>query len=217
MSSDRANTSQRALEILERLKPLYSNSPCPLNYENPLQLLLGVIMAAQCTDERVNQVIPELFRRFPDAEAIAIANLADIESIIKSVTFHRNKAKNIKATCGMLVDYFSSQVPQSIQDLVKLPGVARKTATMVLHYAYGIDDGVTVDTHVKRLSDRLGFSKQTDLDRIEKDLIQILPPSEWGNCFVFLTYHGRMVCKAKKPACTNCVVADLCPSAGQVG
>lgn len=213
MSTNTATTAERALEILERLKPLYADSPCPLNYENPLQLLLGVIMAAQCTDERVNQVTPELFRRFPDAGAIASANLSEIENIIKPVTFYRNKAKNIQSTCRILVERHGGEVPPSIEELVKLPGVARKTATMVLHYAFGIDAGVTVDTHVKRLSDRLGLSKQADLDKIEKDLMELLPAAEWGNCFVLLTYHGRSACKAKSPACYQCNISDLCPSA----
>jgi endonuclease-3 len=169
-------------------------------------------MAAQCTDALVNKVTPELFHRLPDAAAIAAANIAEIEAIVKPVTFYRNKAKNIKATCRLQVERFAGQVPQSIEELVTLPGAARKTATMVLHYAFGIDAGVTVDTHVKRLSERLGFSKQTDLERIEKDLMHILPQSEWGNCFVCLTYHGRTVCEAQKPACDQCPVASLCPS-----
>ncbi|MBW4493036.1 MAG: endonuclease III [Oscillatoria princeps RMCB-10] len=207
-----ASTEQRALEILERLKPLYSDSPCPLNYSNPLQLLIAVIMAAQCTDALVNKVTPELFRRLPDAAAIAAADIAEIEAIVKPVTFYRNKAKNIKATCRLLVERFAGLVPQSIEELVTLPGVARKTATMVLHYAFGIDAGVTVDTHVKRLSERLGFSKQPDLERVEKELMQILPQSEWGNWFVCLTYHGRTVCEAKQLACDRCAVANLCPS-----
>lgn len=203
---------QRALEILNRLKPLYSNSPCPLNYETPLQLLLAVIMAAQCTDDRVNQVTKELFSRFPDATAIAQADLTELENILKPLSLFRNKAKNIQATCKILFERFDSQVSKDINDLVLLPGVGRKTATMVLHYAYGIDTGITVDTHVKRLSDRLGLSKQSDIDKIEQDLMQQLPPSEWGNCFVFLTQHGRSVCNAKKPACNRCTIVDLCPS-----
>lgn len=215
MSADTATPAQRALEILERLKPLYADSPCPLNYDNPLQLLLGVIMAAQCTDERVNQVTPELFRQFPDANAIATAKLSEIENIIKPVTFYRNKAKNIQSTCRILVERYGGEVPPSLEELIKLPGVARKTATMVLHYAFNIDAGVTVDTHVKRLSDRLGFSKQADLNKIEKDLMELLPAAEWGNCFVLLTYHGRALCKAKTPACHQCNLSDLCPSAAR--
>jgi len=212
MFTEMASAEQRALEILECLKPLYSGAPCPLNYENPLQLLIGVIMAAQCTDALVNKVTPELFGRLPDAAAIAAADIAEIEAIVKPVTFYRKKAKNIKATCRLLVERFAGQVPQSIEELVTLQGVARKTATMVLHYAFGMDAGVTVDTHVKRLSERLGFSKQPDLERVERDLMQILPQSEWGNWFVCLTYHGRTVCEAKKPACDRCAVANLCPS-----
>lgn len=211
-----ANDKERALKILERLKPLYSAYPCPLHYETPVQLLLAVIMAAQCTDERVNQVTAELYSRFPDASAIAEANPAEIETILRPLSFFRNKTKNIQSTSRMLVEQFNGEVPQKIEQLVQLPGVARKTATMVLHYAYGIDVGITVDTHVKRLSPVLGFTKQTDPDKIEKDLMQLLPQSEWGNCFVFLTYHGRAICQAKKTACNACVVADFCPSAGKV-
>lgn len=213
ISFEKENNQKRAIEILRRLQPLYENSPCPLNYENPLQLLLAVIMAAQCTDDRVNQVTAVLFMRFSDVTAIANANLNELETILQPLSFYRNKAKYIQNTCQILIDRFNGQVPPNIKDLVKLPGVARKTATMVLHYAYKIDAGITVDTHVKRLSDRLDLSKQSDLEKIEKDLMAILPESEWGNCFVNLTYHGRMVCTAKKPDCLNCVIADLCPSA----
>lgn len=215
MTTAAANDQERALGILERLAPLYSDSPCPLNYETPVQLLLAVIMAAQCTDERVNQVTAELYSRFPNAVAIAEADPADLEAILRPLSFFRNKTKNIQAASRMLVEQFGGEVPQKIEELVKLPGVARKTATMVLHYAYGIDAGVTVDTHVKRLGPLLGLTKQTDPDKIEKDLMQLLPHSEWGNCFVFLTYHGRAICKAKKPGCNACVVVDLCPSAGK--
>ncbi len=130
----------------------YQNSPCPLNYETPWQLLLAIIMAAQCTDERVNQVTPELFSRFPDVASLAQAELVEIETVIKPVTFYRNKAKMIKGTCTMLIEQFDGEVPSNIEKLVKLPGVARKTTTMLLHYAYNIDAGITVDTHVKRLS-----------------------------------------------------------------
>ena len=203
---------QRALEILQRLQPLYSHEPCPLNYETPVQLLLAVILAAQCTDERVNLVTAELFQQFPDASAIANANSAQIEAILRPLSFFRNKTKNLIATCRLLVEQYNEQVPQDIEQLVKFPGVARKTATMVLYYAYGIEAGITVDTHVKRLSQRLGWTQQTDLERIEQELMQLLPQKEWGNCFVSLTYHGRSVCQAKKPACSRCTVADLCPS-----
>jgi endonuclease-3 len=216
ISPDLAAEQQRVLEIMERLKPLYKDSPCPLKYETPVQLLLAVIMAAQCTDDRVNQVTAELFRHFPDAAAIAQADPAEIETILRPLSLFRNKTKHVQATCRILVEKFGAQVPQDINELLKLPGVARKTATMTLHYAYGIDVGVTVDTHVKRLSDRLGFTQQTDLDKIEKDLMKLLPQSEWGNCFVYLTYHGREVCRAKNPTCHACGVADLCSSADKL-
>lgn len=204
---------QRALEILQRLQPLYNHEPCPLNYDTPVQLLLAVILAAQCTDERVNSVTAELFQQFPDASAIANANPAQIEAILRPLSFFRNKTKNLIATCRLLVEQYNSQVPQDIEQLIKFPGVARKTATMVLYYAYGIEAGVTVDTHVKRLSQRLGWTQQTDLERIEQELMRLLPQQEWGNCFVSLTYHGRSVCQAKNPACSRCIITDLCPSA----
>ncbi len=213
ISVDIAPQQQRALEILQRLKPLYSHELCPLNYQTPVQLLLAVLLAAQCTDERVNSVTAELFQQFPNASAIAQANPAQIEAILHPLSFFRNKTKNLIATCRLLVERHNGEVPQDIEQLVKLPGVARKTATMVLYYAYEIEAGVTVDTHVKRLSQRLGWTQQTDIERIEKELMKLLPQQEWGNCFVSLTYHGRLVCQAKKPACSRCVVADVCLSA----
>lgn len=207
-----SETNQRALEILNRLKPLYLDKPCPLNYETALELLVALILAAQCTDARVNQVTPQLFGRFADAPALAAADVREIEMIIRAVTFPRNKARNVQQTCRLLMEKFKGEVPPNLDELVKLPGVGRKTATMVLHYAFGMDAGVTVDTHVKRLTQRMGFSHQEDLEKVEQDLMKILPVCEWGNWFVCLTYHGREVCPAKKPACQECVVASLCPS-----
>jgi len=170
-------------------------------------------MAAQCTDERVNEVTQKLFQQYPDPRAIAAAESSELEKILQPLSFFRNKTKHIQETSTILETKHAGEVPPDIKELVKLPGVARKTATMVLHYAFSIDAGITVDTHVKRLSGRLKLSQQTDLAKIEKDLMQLLPQSEWGNCFVNLTYHGRSICKAKQPNCKNCQVADLCPSA----
>jgi len=204
---------QRALEILVRLKKLYLDAPCTLNYATPVQLLVATILSAQCTDERVNLVTPELFRRFPDAAALANADLAELETLIRSTGFFRNKAKNIQAACSLIVKEFNGEVPRSMEQLLKLPGVARKTANVVLAHAYNINAGVTVDTHVKRLSYRLGLTDYEDPIRIERDLMRLLRQPDWENWSIRLVYHGRTTCKAKNPLCGACVLADLCPSA----
>jgi endonuclease III len=204
---------QRALEILVRLKRLYPEAPCTLDYETPVQLLVATILSAQCTDERVNLVTPELFRRFPNAPALAAATVAELETLVRSTGFYRNKAKNIQAACHRIVSEFGGEVPQRMEDLLTLPGVARKTANVVLAHAFGIHAGVTVDTHVKRLSQRLGLTKETDPIRIERDLIKLLPQPDWENWSIRLIYHGRAVCNARNPACDNCLLVDLCPSA----
>lgn len=206
-------TQQRALEVLIRLKRLYPDATCTLNYETPVQLLVATILSAQCTDERVNQVTPELFKRFPDAKAIASADLAELEQLIRSTGFYRNKAKNIQGACRLIVEKFNSQVPKRMELLLELPGVARKTANVVLAHAYGIIQGVTVDTHVKRLSNRLGLTTESDPVRIERDLMRLLPQEDWENWSIRLIYHGRAVCMARNPACDRCVLANLCPAA----
>lgn len=203
--------AQRALTLLARLKALYPNATCTLNYETPVQLLVATILSAQCTDERVNKVTPELFARFPDAKAIAEAKREDIETLIRSTGFYRNKAKSIQGACEMIVSQFGGHVPDTMSDLLKLPGVARKTANVVLAHAYGVNAGVTVDTHVKRLSHRLGLTEKSDPKQIEKDLMALLPQAEWENWSIRLIYHGREVCKARQPLCEVCTLADLCP------
>lgn len=204
---------QRALEILVRLKQLYPEAPCTLDYKTPVQLLVATILSAQCTDERVNQVTPELFYRFPDAPALANADLAELENLVRSTGFYRNKAKNIQAASRLLVDEFGGQVPKRMEQLLQLPGVARKTANVVLAHAYGIHVGVTVDTHVKRLSYRLGLTEHKEPIHIERDLMRLLPSPDWENWSIRLIYHGRAICKARNPACDSCVLANLCPSA----
>ncbi|NJO41557.1 MAG: endonuclease III [Cyanobacteria bacterium CRU_2_1] len=207
-----AAKKQRTLEILVRLKRLYPDATCTLDYETPVQLLVATVLSAQCTDERVNKVTPALFRCFPDAEALADANLSEIEELVRSTGFYRNKAKNIQAACRMIMADFAGQVPNRMEELLKLPGVARKTANVVLAHAYGINAGVTVDTHVKRLSQRLGLTEHTDPIRIERDLIELLPQPDWENWSIRLIYHGRAICAARNPACDACILADLCPS-----
>lgn len=204
---------QRAIEILIRLKRLYPEAPCTLTYQTPVQLLVATILSAQCTDERVNMVTPTLFGRFPDAAAFANADLTEIEELIRSTGFYRNKAKNIQGACRMITTEFGGKVPKLMEELLKLPGVARKTANVVLAHAFGINAGVTVDTHVKRLSNRLGLTEHSDPIKIERDLIRLIPQPDWENWSIRLIYHGRAVCNARNPACDRCILADLCPSA----
>ncbi|WP_371416936.1 endonuclease III [Dolichospermum sp. UHCC 0259] len=201
---------QRALEILSRIQHLYPDATCSLDYATPVQLLVATILSAQCTDERVNKVTPGLFSKFPDAESLANADLTELEELVRSTGFYRNKAKNIQGACRMIVEDFNSVVPNKMEDLLKLPGVARKTANVVLAHAYGINAGVTVDTHVKRLSQRLGLTKNTEPVGIEKDLMKLLPQPDWENWSIRLIYHGRAVCKARSPSCDICKLLDLC-------
>jgi endonuclease III len=207
---------QRALEILIRLKRLYPDATCSLDYETPVQLLVATILSAQCTDVRVNLVTPELFRRFPDADAIATAPPDELEELVRTTGFYRNKARNIQGACHKIVTEFQGLVPKQMEQLLTLPGVARKTANVVLAHAYGINAGVTVDTHVKRLTHRLGLTKETDPVKVERDLMKLLPQPDWENWSIRLIYHGRATCMARNPACDLCELADLCASAGTV-
>lgn len=202
---------ERAMEIMQRLKGLYPDARCTLDYQTPLQLLVATILSAQCTDDRVNKVTPALFERFPDAAAFAAADRQDIETLVRSTGFYRNKAKNIQQACQLIVSRFGGEVPRSMAELLQLPGVARKTANVVLANAFGIHEGVTVDTHVKRLSRRLGFTEADDPKRIEQDLMPLLPQSDWENWSIRLIYHGRSICRARTPLCATCALADLCP------
>lgn len=204
---------QRALEILIRLKRLYPEAPCTLDYQTPVQLLVATILSAQCTDERVNKVTPELFRRYPDAAAMAGAELADLEELIRSTGFYRSKSKNIQGACRLIMTEFGGEVPKTMEELLRLPGVARKTANVVSAHAHGLNLGVTVDTHVKRLAYRLGLTKHTEPVKIERDLIKLIPQPDWENWSIRLIYHGRAICNARKPQCDLCDLADLCPSA----
>ncbi len=208
---------QRALEILRRLKELYPEAPCSLDFDTTLQLMVATILSAQCTDERVNKVTPALFVAYPDVHAFAEADLADLESLIKSTGFYRNKAKNIRAACQRIVTEYNGEVPATMEDLLTLAGVARKTANVVLAHGFGINAGVTVDTHVKRLTNRLGLTKHSDPIKIEQDLMKLLPQPDWENWSIRLVYHGRAVCMARNPNCADCSLADLCPSAPKPG
>jgi endonuclease III len=208
-----ASLTQRTLEILSNLKRLYPDATCSLNYQTPVQLLVAVILSAQCTDERVNKVTPALFARFPDAKSLAIADREEIETLIRSTGFYRNKAKNIQGACQKIIQDFQGEVPKTMEELLTLPGVARKTANVVLAHAYGIIQGVTVDTHVKRLSNRLGLTTNSDPVKIERDLMVLLPQPDWETFSISIIYHGRAICKARNPDCFSCQLAHLCPSA----
>ncbi|WP_299415021.1 endonuclease III [Acaryochloris sp. IP29b_bin.148] len=212
----RSANQLKALDLLARLKNLYPDATCSLTYDTPVQLLVATILSAQCTDERVNQVTPALFATFPDAPALAVADRQDLEELIRSTGFYRNKAKHIQGACQKIVQDFEGQVPDQMDLLLTLPGVARKTANVVLAHGYGINMGVTVDTHVKRLSNRLGLTRHQDPVKIERDLMQLIPQEDWENWSIRLIYHGRAVCSARKPLCDRCTLADLCPSAGKV-
>ncbi|MGF1603499.1 MAG: endonuclease III [Thermosynechococcaceae cyanobacterium] len=205
---------QKALELLNRLQQLYPDATCSLDYETPVQLLVATILSAQCTDERVNLVTPHLFAQFPNALTLAGAERDQIEALVHSTGFYRNKAKHIQQACHKIMTDFKGEVPQQMEQLLTLPGVARKTANVVLAHAFGINAGVTVDTHVKRLSNRLGLTKHQEPVKIERDLMALLPQPDWENWSIRLIYHGRAVCKARKPECDRCTLTDLCPSAG---
>jgi endonuclease-3 len=207
----------RAPQILERLGALYPHATCSLDWRTPYELLVATMLSAQCTDERVNRVTPALFERFGDAAAAAAVTAAEVEPYVRSTGFFRNKAKNIVASSRLLVERHGGAVPASMAELLELPGVARKTANVVLAHAFGINAGVTVDTHVRRLSNRLGLSRQSEPRRIEPELMKLLPQPEWENFSIRIIFHGRAVCTARKPACNGCPLADLCPSHPEQG
>jgi endonuclease-3 len=204
----------RVRSIVDGLEELYPDVDCELDRESPFQLVCATILSAQSTDKRVNMVTPELFRRYPTAEAMAKAPLPVLEKIVRSTGFFRMKAKSLKGTAAGLVERFGGEVPRTLAELTTLPGVARKTANVVLGTAYGIAEGVVVDTHVQRLSMRLALTRKTDPKDIEKDLMQIIPREHWIRIAHQLIWHGRRVCFARKPNCAGCTLAPFCPSAG---
>ena len=205
--------SERVQKIIRLLEREHSDAKIALNYANPLELLVATILSAQCTDERVNIVTKALFKKYRSAEDYADADLKELEQDIRSTGFYRNKARNIRKCCKKLVEEYFSGVPETMNELLELPGVARKTANIVLQNAYGVVEGIAVDTHVRRLSARLGLTKNKDPDKIEQDLMNIVPRRSWMRLTELLIFHGRRVCEAKKPKCQACVLSKLCPSA----
>ncbi|MBU2498616.1 MAG: endonuclease III [Proteobacteria bacterium] len=202
---------ERARLIFEILDPLYTHEKTALKYGNPFELLIATILSAQCTDRQVNEVTKNLFRKYKRSEDYLKAPIAQLEEDIRSTGFFRNKAKSLKGCCQALINLFGGKVPSTMEDMLRLPGVGRKTANCVLGAAYGIP-GVVVDTHVKRLSLRLGLSESQDPDKIEKDVEKVLPKERWRRFSDILIYHGREVCKARKPDHARCPVFNLCPS-----
>jgi endonuclease-3 len=203
----------RAKVIYRQLSKNYPNVRCELDYKNAFQLLVATVLSAQCTDKRVNQTTPALFKKYPNPQKMAKADLRDIQKLVKSTGFFRAKAKNIKGLSNIIVEQFDGYVPSNLEDLITLPGVGRKTANVVLGHAFGIP-GITVDTHFGRLSRRFGWSKQNNPVKVEFEVGELIPQKEWTNLSQRMIWHGRRVCHSRKPACGACALAKLCPSYG---
>ena len=204
---------EQARTIERLLRKEYPDAKCELDSHDAFELAAATILSAQCTDKRVNMVTPALFARYPDARALAAANQADVEEIIKSTGFFRNKAKSLIGMAKAVTAHHGGEIPRTMEELVVLPGIGRKTANVVLGNAFGLNEGVVVDTHVARLSKRLGLTRQSDPVKIERALMPLFPQSSWGLLSHLLIWHGRRVCDAKKPRCAECVLRRICPSA----
>lgn len=209
----RSKAAAPPLEVLDRLKTQYPDARCALNHDSPYQLIVATILSAQCTDVRVNMVTPEVFRVYPSVHELARAKPLELEAIIKSTGFFRNKTKSLIGMAQAVVADHAGELPRTMDQLVKLPGVGRKTANVVLGNAFGIDEGIVVDTHVTRLSQLLGWTLNTDPEKIEQDLMQLFPRKEWTLLSHLLIFHGRQVCVARRPQHAICVLNDICPSA----
>lgn len=210
-----ASVQRRAADLLRLLPEIYPDAHCELDYRNPLELLVATILSAQCTDKRVNLVTKELFQRCRTAADYAAISQDELETLVHSTGFYRNKAKNIRAMAAQLLSQHEGRVPQTLEALAALPGVGRKTANVVLGNAFGRNEGVVVDTHVTRLSNRLGLTSHIDPVKIEQDLIRLFPRECWTDLSHWLIWHGRRLCPARKPDCANCELQTLCPSAGK--
>jgi len=213
LCSKESELKKKVVEIIDLLEKVHPDAKLALKWSTPLELLVATILSAQCTDERVNKVTEHLFKKYRTAEDYANADLEEFEQDIRSISFYRSKARNIKKACQVLVEKYNSEVPKTMEDLLSLPGVARKTANVVLSNAYGILEGIIVDTHVRRVSRRLGLTEETDSYKVEKDLMKIVPREKWLKFADLLIFHGRRICKAKNPKCDECVLNKICPSA----
>ena len=214
MKENLYDLKSRAQKIIDRLHEMYPDSKCSLDYRNSYELLVATILSAQCTDARVNQVTPQLFAAFPSTSELAKASIKVVEKLIQSTGFYRNKAKSLLGMANAVERHFKGRIPETIEELTHLPGVGRKTANVVLGNAFDKPAGVVVDTHVSRLSQRLGLSRQKTPEKIERDLNGIIPQSSWTAFPHLLISHGRAVCKAQKPQCRSCKLVDLCPRKG---
>jgi endonuclease-3 len=207
-----ADLKKRTLEIIKRLRNAYPDAHCALNHTTPFELLIATILSAQCTDERVNIVTADLFRKYRGPEDFVKVSQQELERDIHSTGFFRNKARNIKAASQRLIEAYGGEIPQTMEEILTLGGVARKTGNVVLGNAFGIASGVVVDTHVSRLSQRLGLTREKTPEKIERDLQELIPKKYWVMFSHWLIFHGRQICNARKPKCTECVLADQCPS-----
>lgn len=214
MSGKNDDLRQRARKIVSTLKKAYPDAECALTHTSAFELLVATILSAQCTDERVNMVTPELLRKYPTPESLAEARQRDVEKIIQSTGFFRNKAKNLIGMARGLVESHDGDVPRNLDELVRLPGIGRKTANVVLGTAFGIASGVVVDTHVKRITRLLGLTTESTPEKIEQDLMQVLPKKEWINFSHRLIHHGRRICIARRPRCEECPLLKHCPRVG---
>jgi endonuclease-3 len=208
---------QRTEKIIELLEKQYPDAKTALNYTNPIEILVATMLSAQTTDVQVNIVTQKLFKKYRTPEDYANADIKELEQDVRSTGFYHNKAKNLQKCCQLLVEKYHSQVPKTMEELLTLPGVARKTANIVLYNAYGTIAGIAVDTHVRRLTDRLGLTEQKDQDKIEQDLMRLTPREKWMKLTDLLIFHGRQVCMAKKPNCAGCILNKICPSAFTFG
>lgn len=213
-SAQKQYPRERVPAILETLQEQWGHAVCELDHDNAYQLTVATILSAQSTDKLVNKVTPELFSRFPTPTALAQADLGEVETLVHSTGFYRNKAKNIVKMAQQVVSEFDGEIPKTMKEMLTLAGVARKTANVVLGTAFGIPAGIVVDTHVKRLSNRLGLSTESNPVKVERDLMELIPKASWIDFSQQLIWHGRRVCDAKKPACEDCALAPLCPSVG---
>jgi len=203
---------ERVLEIIRRLKREYPEPKTALRFKTPFELLVATILSAQTTDLHVNRVTESLFKKYKTIKDFADAPFDSFRKDIRSINFYNNKARNIQASARIIIERFGSNVPKTMEELMSLPGVARKTANIILSNAYGINEGIAVDTHVKRLANRLGLTKKEDPEKIEKELMAITPRKEWGNLTHLLIFHGRNTCQAKRPKHEGCILYDICPS-----
>ncbi len=201
---------KETIEIIEKLKEFYPDATCSLNFRNPFEMTISVMLAAQCTDERVNKTTPELFSKYPSPELMAKADIKDLEKIVHPCGFYKNKAKNVKACSQMILDKFNGKVPDNMVDLQSLPGVGRKSANVIMLEAFHNPQGIAVDTHAKRISNRIGFSKQTEPEKVEQDLLKQIPKEYYYDVNHLLVWHGRAICDSRKPKCEECPIKKYC-------